>query len=116
MRTASELAMPPPKQKPGDAELAGAVGTGLQPHGRGVEVLGHLRAIDLAEQLAALLVVAGIAADRREAVRRERHEVLEREPPRDVLDVRVEAAVLVDDEDARQLVRGRRWPDAPGSP
>ncbi len=100
--------MPPPKQKPVDAEAAGAVGPVLQPHRRGIQVLAHLHAIDLAEQLATLGVVARVAAHRREAVGRERHEALERDAARDVFDVRVEAAVLVNDEDRGQAVRAGR--------
>src|SRR4029434_2296471 len=88
-----------------DSELARAVGPRLQPHGRRIQVLAHLRAIDFAEQFSTLGVVAGIAADRRQPIRREGHEVLERETTSDVLDVRIEPAVFMDDEDAGQLSR-----------
>ena len=102
MRTASVFAMPPPKQKPVTPSLPVLSGRVLQPHGRGVQVLAPSSARStLPNSCAALVVVAGIAADRGEAVGRERHEVLEREPARDVFDVRVEPAVLVDDQDAR---------------
>ena len=76
---------------------------GLQPLRGGDEILGHLRAIDLAEQLAALVVVARITADRRQRVRRKGDEVLQREPPRDVLGMRIETAILVDDENRGQF-------------
>ena len=81
-------------------------GRDFQPERRRHEVFGLLGRSTLANSCAALVVVAGIAADRREPVGRERHEVGEREAPRDVLDVRIEPAVLVHDEDAGQL--GRR--------
>jgi len=42
------------------ADLARAVGTRFQPHRTCHEIFGHLFAIDLAEQLAALVIVAGI--------------------------------------------------------
>ena len=85
------------------AELAGAVRARLQPVRRGDEVLAHLAAVDLPEQRRGLLVVARIAADRGQPVGREGDEVGDRQPPRDVLDVRVEAAVLVHDQDGRQF-------------
>ena len=54
--------------------------------------------------------IAGIAAERRERVRREGHEVGQRESSRDVLDVRVEATIFVDDDNAGQFARGVRGP------
>ena len=78
-----------------------AIGTRLQPQRGGHEVFSHLFAIDLAEELAAVIVVAGEAAYGGEAVGREGHEVGEGEAARDVLNVRVQAAVFVDYDDAR---------------
>ena len=72
----------------------------------GDEVLARLGLIELREHLAGLVFVAGIAAEREQRVRRERDEVVERQAARDVLDVRVQPAVLVDDEDRRQLAGG----------
>ena len=90
--------------EPDDSDLAGALRAGLE-HGRGGhEVLARLRLIQLGKQLAGLVLVAGIAAERGQRVGRERDEVLERQPPGDVLDVRVQSAILVHDEDAGQLV------------
>ncbi len=51
----------------------------------------------------ALSLVGGRAAERRQQIDREGEEAFEREPARDVLDVRVEAAVLVHDDHGRAL-------------
>ena len=51
----------------------------------------------------ALSSSSGRAAERRQEVGRQRNETLKRKPPRDVADVRVQAAILVDDDDGRQL-------------
>jgi len=56
--------------------------------------------IELADQLARLILVRGGAALGREEVRGERDEALERQTAGDVLDVRIEAAVLVDHDHA----------------
>ena len=87
----------------GGADLAGAVGARLQPVRRGNEILEHLLAIDLHEKQAAVVVVAGKAAEGGESVGREGHEVGHGEAARDVFDVGVQAAVFVDDDDAGQL-------------
>src|SRR5258708_33791613 len=79
-------------------------------HGRH-EVLGTLLRVELAEQCDGLLLVARIAAGGSERVRREGDEAVHREAPCDVLDVRTEAAVLVDHDDASRLAahfRGHR--------
>ncbi len=58
--------------------------------------------IELREQLARLVFAfARVAAERRQRVGRHRQEVVERQAPRDVFDVRIEAAVLVDHEHGR---------------
>src|SRR5439155_1779339 len=88
------------------ADLPRAVRTHLEPERGRHEVFSHLVAIDLAEELAAGIVVTWIPSDRREPVGRKRDEVGEREPARDVLDMRVQAAILVDDHHARALGRG----------
>ena len=75
---------------------------------RGNEVLPDLGLVQLAEQFARLVFVTGISAEREQRIRRERHEVVEREPTGDVFDVRIEAAVLVDDQHRRQLAGGIR--------
>jgi uncharacterized ParB-like nuclease family protein len=67
----------------------GTVRWGLQPCNRSEEILRHLGPIELGEKLQAFFDVAGIAADRREAIRRERHEVGNRQPPGDVLDIKI---------------------------
>jgi len=93
--------MPPPKQKP---VTPSAVGPRFQPDGRCVQVFRHLHAIDFPEQGSALFIVAWVAADRGQTIRRKRHEVRQRETPGDVFDVRIEPAILVHDEDTGQLV------------
>src|ERR1700678_1941861 len=95
------------KAEPDRAELAGRIGQGLQPCSRGGKIRLHFGAVDLLEQRRALFVVAGIAADRSEAVGREGDEIGDREAPRHVLDVWVQAAVLMHDQDDRQLLRAR---------
>ncbi len=91
-----------------DAEFAAAVGTRLQPSRRGIEIFPHLGAVDLTEQRRALLVVSGIAAHRSEPIGRQRHETVDRQPPRHVSDVRIETAVLVDDQYHGQFLGIRR--------
>ena len=93
--------------KAGRGDLSAAVRTRLQPPSRSDEILGPLGGIDLAEQLAALEVVARIAAHRRQRIRREGHEILQGKASRHVLGVRIEPAILVDDDDAGQLRRHR---------
>ena len=97
------------------ADLAGAVRTRAQVVRRGDEVFARLGLIELREPVARLVFVARVAAERRQRIGRERHEVVERQAARDVFDVRVEAAVLVHHEDAGQLAGGvgRAAPDTP---
>src|SRR5262249_53223904 len=59
---------------------------------------------------AALFVIAWIAAHTREPVRREGNEVVGRKPPRDVLYVRIQPAVLVNHKHAGSLSGKLRWP------
>src|SRR3546814_2630372 len=56
----------------------------------------------MADHLARLVLVGGRAAGRRQEVDSQGDETLQRHAPDDVLDVRVEAAVLVDDQHRRQ--------------
>ncbi len=76
---------------------------GLQKPRRGHPILGQFVPVELRLHLASRVVVAWIAAERGEAVRSERHVSGETGAPRDVLDVRVESAVLVNDHDAGKL-------------
>jgi len=48
-----------------------------------------------------------VAAQRRERIGRKRHETLQRQAPRDVLDVRVQASVFVNHQHGRQLGSAR---------
>ena len=59
-------------------------------------------------QRPAVIVVAGVSADRRQTVRGQREEPGHGRAPRHVLDVRIQAAVLVEDHD------GREWSIAGG--
>jgi len=69
----------------------------------------HLLAVGLGVEVAGLVLVGRRPAVDREQIGRECEEALGRIPPRHVLDVRVEAAVLVDDHDrgTLALVLGR---------
>ena len=89
----------------GGADPAAAVGPRLQPARRGQEILAPLGIVELGEHLSALVIVARISAQRRQRVRREGHEILQGKSPGNVLGVGVQAAILVDDDDARQLRR-----------
>ena len=116
MRTASALAMPPPKQKPVTPSLPVLSGRAFSHTAAAYRSSAILARSTLPNSSPPLSSSPGIAAHRRQAVGRERHEVLERETARDVFDVRIESAVLVHDQDARQLGACRRSPGAPGSP
>ena len=97
----------------GDANLAVTIRTILQPDRRCKKVFLHLGAVDRAEQAAALLVVTRIAAHRSQSIGSKRIEALKSQPPPDVFDVRIQSAVLVNDENARQLCRSQpQKPDA----
>ncbi len=111
MRTARVLAMPPPKQKPTTPILPRAIGPRLQPARGGHEILGHLRPVHFAEGGAALLVVAGIAADAGQSVGSEGDEIGRAQAARHIFDVRIESAIFVDHEDTRQFSRGLRRPN-----
>ncbi len=87
------------------AKLAGGVGTGAEVVGRGDEVLARLGLVQRREQLARLVLGARIPAKREQRVGRKGHVVVERDAARDVLDVRVQPAVLVHDQHRRQLAR-----------
>ena len=56
-------------------------------------------AVKLLEQRQTLLVVTGIAAQGGERIWREGDEIGDRQPPRHIFDIRVKAAIFVDDED-----------------
>jgi hypothetical protein len=69
---------------------------------RGDEVLARLGLVELLEQFARLVLVTRVAAEREQRVGREGDEAVQRQPARDVLDVRVQAAVLVHHQHQRQ--------------
>ena len=110
-RVASMLAIPPPKQNPTTPILPVQSGRLLSHAAAGDEILADLLLVELGEQLARLVLVARIAAERRQRVGREGHEALERDATSDVLDVRIQPAVLVHHQDAGELAGGRGGPD-----
>jgi hypothetical protein len=84
------------------------------------EILRHLVAVAFRLHGAALVVVPRVASQRAQRVGGQGQEPLDRQPPRDVLDVRVQAAILVDDEDRRELRviglrAGEETPDLPAA-
>ena len=66
----------------------------------------HVGLLQLADHLAALVLVGRRAAHRREVIEAEREESLGSHAPGDVLDVRIESAVLVYHDHGRQLAAG----------
>src|SRR5262249_28767387 len=89
--------------KAGCGDFSGAVRTRFQPLRGGDEILGPLGGVELAKQLTALVVVAWIASEYRQRVRRKCHEILQGEAPCNVLRVRIQSTVLVDDDNAGQF-------------
>ena len=98
------MAQPPLERGADHRAAAGGVGMFAQEVHGGDKVLGHFFPIALALQCSAIVVIAGITAERRERVRRECDETGNGEPPRDIFDIRIESAVLVYHNDAGQLV------------
>jgi hypothetical protein len=80
----------------------------LHPPGAIQHVLPQLRLVELRLHRPAIVVVSRIAAERRQAVRRKREEPLHRDPPRHVLDVRIQAPVFMDHEHRRPRPASRR--------
>ena len=100
--------MPPPQQKPVAPSLPVDSSCAFTKR-RAVQHVGaQLRLVELGLHRAPVVVVARIAAERRQAVGREREEALHRRAPRHVLDVRIQAAVLVDHQHRRQRPVARR--------
>jgi hypothetical protein len=85
------------------ADLAVAGFMGAEEGDRRHAVGGRLAGRQLPEHLARLVLVGRRAAERRQEVGRQRDEAFQRQAPGDVADVGVEAAVLVHDDDGRQL-------------
>ena len=95
--------MPPPKQKPTAPSLPFDSACAFSQLAAATKSSIIFGPSTVAERRRALLVVARIAADRGQAVGREGDEVGDGEAARDVLDVGIQPAVLVDDEHRRQL-------------
>ena len=99
---------------PAEADHADLVGGRiliLEEGDRGDRVLHRLGPIELADHLPRPVLVLGRAAERGEEIGGERDEALERHAPGNVLDVRVEAAVLVDHYDPGERSGGVGRPD-----
>ena len=89
--------------EPNGADLAVAGFVAFQESHCGDTIGDRLRRVELAEHSACLLLVGRRSAERRQIVRGKRHEAFQRDPPCHILDVRVEAAVLVDDDHRSEL-------------
>jgi len=63
------------------------------------------------EKLHGFFVIIRITANRRQPVGCKSDEPGDRQPARDIPDVRIETTVLVDDEDDRQLGGRTTWPN-----
>ena len=94
--------------EPGRADLAGGQFVGFEELRAVQHVRLQLAAVETRLQFLAVVVIAGIAADRVQPVGGEGDKPFDRGAPGDVLDIGVEAAVLVDHEDGRERpVAGR---------
>ncbi len=89
-----------------DANPAGRAFMRHQEIDGGEEIVHQLHRVDGLLQLAALVVVAGIAADACQPVGGQREVASLAKPPRDILDIGVEAAILVHDDHCGQLAGG----------
>ena len=88
--------MPPPQQKPVTPSLPDDSACALR-IARAVQHVGaQLALVEAGLQRAAVIVVAGIAADGKQAVGRQRQKPFGRGAARHVLDVGIEPAILVD--------------------
>src|SRR6185369_5193139 len=90
------------------ADLAGGIRTGFQPFCRRDKIIRYLAAIELAEKLCSFLLISGISTQGRKPVGSECDEVRDRQPADDIFDVRIKAAILVNDQYHRQLSGGIR--------
>ena len=95
--------MPPPQQKPTAPTLPVDFRVMLEERHRRGDAMRGLVGVERADHVARLVLVGRRAAERREHVDRVGEEAFERDAARDVLDVRIEPAVLVDDDDRRAL-------------
>ena len=86
--------------------MAAALRVRLQKGHGGDEVFGHFGPITLALKSPAVVIVAGVAAERCEGIRRQGQKAGNPRPPCDVLDMRVEPPVLVDDHHPGQIAAG----------
>ena len=88
------------------SHTAGRGGVRAQELERGHPVLHHHVPVHLALHRATVVIVSGIPAERGQRVRTQRDEVGRREASYDVLDVRIQATVFVDDQHRRLGPRG----------
>ncbi len=89
-------------------DFAAAIRPGFQPRCGREKVVCHFRAVNLSEKLCGFLVISGIASYRCQPIGRKCDELGDRQPPRYILYVWIEAAVLVDDQDCSQFSRSIR--------
>ena len=81
------------------------------------KIFGSFGIIELSEHLGCdffLLVrglIDGIAAQRRQRIGSKRYEIRDGQAPRDIANMRIQAAVLMDDQYGRQLAGGVGGPD-----
>ena len=66
-------------------------------------IVDRLLAIQSADHFARLVLIGRRSARRREEIRCQSHETLQRHATGDIADMRIEAAVLVDDDDGGQF-------------
>ncbi|MNP50754.1 hypothetical protein D3C76_1450370 [compost metagenome] len=92
--------------EPGDADFATGIGVFHHPLDGGEEVIHEFLRVDLFLKRTALVVVAGVAADRAQAIRGEGDEPGLGQAPRDVFDVRIEPTVFMHDHHRRRLAGG----------
>ena len=102
---------PAAEAEPDRAQLAVAVRVFVEEGHRGQEIGPHFRAVSLPLHRPAFVVIARIAAERIQRIRCKSDEAGRREAARHVFDIRIQAAILVDHDDAGPLVIVHRRPN-----
>ncbi len=99
---------PTAEAEPDDTHFAGGAIVRLEPLGGGQEVLGHFFAVTFGLHGAAFIIVAGVATQRSQGVRRQGQKSVDGQASRDVGDIRIQATVFVDHQHGGELaVTGR---------
>jgi len=99
---AKRLIRPPPQQKPTAPTLPLAPELGEIGEAR-LGIGCRQRRVEIGEHVARLVLVLGRAAERRQEVRRQRDKTFQCHTARHVTNMRIEATVFVDDDDAAEL-------------